>query len=70
VERFEFTKSEYEYFLSECPFTEEEEKIFNLRRKGKSIVEMSFALQMSQSTVSRRLKSVCRKVQKAILTKK
>ena len=66
LNRFDFTRTEYEYFLSECAFTEEEKKIFDLRRKGKSIIEISFELNISTSTVSRRVKNIIRKVKKAI----
>lgn len=66
LNKFDFTRTEYEYFLSECPFTEEEKQVFDLRRKGKSIVQISFELNMSESTVSRRIKSITKKVKKAI----
>ena len=66
LNKFDFTRTEYEYFLAECPFTEDEKAIFDLRRKGKSIVAISFELNMSESTVSRRIKSITKKVKKAI----
>lgn len=64
--KFDFTRTEYEYFLSECPFTDEEKAVFDLRRKGHSIVSISLELNMSESTVSRRIKSITKKVKKAI----
>lgn len=66
LNKFDFTRTEYEYFLSECPFTDEEKQVFDLRRKGHSIVSISFELNMSESTVSRRIKSITKKVKKAI----
>ena len=66
LNKFDFTRTEYEYFLSECPFTDEEKQVFDLRRKGHSIVSISFELNMSESTVSRRIKSITRKLKKAI----
>ena len=66
LNKFDFTRTEYEYFLSECPFTDEEKQVFDLRRKGKSIVQISFELNVSQSTVSRRIKSITKKVKKVI----
>ena len=66
LNKFDFTRTEYEYFLAECPFTDEEKQVFDLRRKGKSIIEISFALNMSESTVSRRIRSITKKVKKAI----
>ena len=66
LNKFDFTRTEYEYFLAECPFTEEEKQVFDLRRKGKSIVQISFELNVSESTVSRRIKSITKKVKKVI----
>ena len=66
LNKFDFTRTEYEYFLSECPFTDEEKQVFDLRRKGKSITSISFELNMSESTVSRRIKSITNKVKKVI----
>jgi DNA-binding NarL/FixJ family response regulator len=66
LNKFDFTRTEYEYFLSECPFTDEEKAVFELRRMGKSIIAISFELNMSESTVSRRIKSILKKVKKAI----
>ena len=66
LNKFDFTRTEYEYFLAECPFTDDEKEVFDLRRKGKSIVAISLELNMSESTVSRRIKSITRKVKKAI----
>ena len=66
LNKFDFTRTEYEYFLAECPFTDEEKQVFDLRRNGKSIVQISFELNMSESTVSRRIKSITKKVKKVI----
>ena len=66
LNKFDFTRTEYEYFLAECPFTEDEKQVFDLRRRGKSIIAISLELNMSESTVSRRIKSITKKVKKAI----
>ena len=66
MNKFDFTRTEYEYFIHECPFTDDEKEVFDLRRKGKSIVAISLELNMSESTVSRRIKSITKKVKKAI----
>ena len=66
LNKFDFTRTEYEYFIHECPFTDDEKEVFDLRRKGKSIVAISLELNMSESTVSRRIKSITKKVKKAI----
>jgi len=64
--RFEFTKKEYEYFVNNCFFSEEEEQILYLRLKGNGIVKISLELNMSESTVSRRIKSIKKKILKVI----
>lgn len=62
MERFDFSHAEYERFMERCPFTEEERKVLELRRRGKSVVEISMALNMSPRTVGRRLESVKNKI--------
>lgn len=64
--KFDFNKTEYEYFLNECPFTDEEKKVFELRRKGKSVYGMSFDLNVSERTIKRRIASVNKKIKKAL----
>jgi len=66
VMRFEFTKSEIDYFLKNCYFSEEEEKIFILKLKNYSITEMALKLNISERTVSRRLNSVKKKILRSI----
>ena len=58
----EFTEPEIEYFRQKCNFTDDEREVFDLRVRGKSIVAISLALHMSESTVSRRLRGVKKKV--------
>ena len=64
--KFDFSPAEYTHFLEVCPFSEEEKKIFDLRRRGKSDIEISFALNISLSTVARRIRSITRKIMKEI----
>lgn len=45
-----------------CNFTDEEQAVFNLRTRGKSVVEISLACAMSEGTVKRRLAGIRRKV--------
>lgn len=45
-----------------CGFTEEEAAVFDLRAKGKSIVEIGLALRMAEATVNRRIRTVKRKI--------
>lgn len=62
----EFTKPECDRFRELCNFTEDERKIFDLRVKGKTIVEISMALPMSTATVERRLRAIKRKIYRAL----
>ncbi len=62
----EFTVPECERFRTMCNFTEEEMKVFDLRVRGKSIVEIQIALHLSESTVNRRIKDVKKKIHKVL----
>lgn len=62
----EFTEPECEYFRQRCNFTDEELAVFNLRVKGKTIVEIGLKLKMSDATVSRRIRDIKRKIYKVI----
>lgn len=60
----EFTEPECEYFRRACNFTPDELAVFNLRVKANSRVEISMKLNMSESTVDRRIKNIKRKIYK------
>ncbi len=62
----EFTEPECERFRAECNFTSEERAIFDLRVKAHSIVEIQQALNMSEATVSRRIRGIKRKIYKVM----
>ena len=62
----EFTESECERFRQECNFTNEELAVFDLRVKANSIIEIQQALNMSESTVNRRIRSIKRKIYKVL----
>ena len=62
----DFLESEYEMFYNNCNFTERQLEILNLRRKGKSIVEISMTINVGESTVSRELKKIKKKILKVI----
>ena len=62
----EFTEPECEYFRRQCNFTAEELAVFNLRVKDCSRLSIANSLNMSISTVDRRLKSVKRKIHRVI----
>lgn len=62
----EFTEPECERFRRECNFTDDEMSVFNLRVKNRPIVEIQSALNMSEATVNRRIRSIKRKIYKVI----
>lgn len=73
----QFSRSEREYFEQECGFTDEELEIFRLRSRGKSILQISFAMeelhgkelpggQYSISKVEARIRSIKKKILKVL----
>ena len=64
--RNEFTKAECERFRCECNFTPEELAVFNLRVKDNSLVQIQDKLGMSESTVTRRIRNIKKKIVKVI----
>lgn len=66
MKRFDFSYNEYQRFLERCPFTEEEKKVLEMRRKGMSNVQISMELNICDSTVTNRVNSICKKILKEI----
>lgn len=66
MHRFDFSSSEYERFLDRCPFTDNEINVLNMRRRGKSVVEMCIALNVSEATLWRRIRSIQKKIMKEL----
>lgn len=64
--RNEFTEPECQHFRDVCNFTPEELKVFDLRVKDKSLVEIQMALGMSEATVTRRIRNIKKKIIKVI----
>lgn len=62
----EFTESECERFRRECNFSDEERAVFDLRVRSRSIIEIQEALNMSESTVNRRIRNIKRKIYKVL----
>lgn len=62
----EFTEPECERFRKERNFTDEERAVFDLRVRGRSIVEIQCALNMSESTVNRRIRGIKKKIYKVV----
>lgn len=62
---YDFTKPELDYILENANFTEEQEKIFRMltgRQGRQSIVYISIKMNMSESTVKRRIKQIKSKI--------
>lgn len=62
----EFTEPECERFRRLCNFTPDELEIFNRRVKDQSIVKITVDLNMSESTVNRKIKNIKRKICKIL----
>ena len=64
--RTEFTEPECENFRKLCNFTKDELAVFNLRVKDHSRVEICMLLNMSESTVDRRIRAIKKKIHKVL----
>lgn len=63
--KYDFTKKELEYILNNANFTIEQEEIFKMltSKYGRaSIVNISLKMNMSESTVKRRIKQIKNKI--------
>jgi len=63
--KFDFTKPELEYILNNANFTVEQEEIFKMltSKYGRaSIVNIAIKMNMSESTVKRRIKQIKNKI--------
>lgn len=64
--RFDFTKEEYERFKDELMLNDELSKILEMKIKGETIVAISQTLNISESTVNRRIKQLKKKIAKLL----
>lgn len=67
--KFDFTKPELDYILENANFTVEQEKIFKMltSKYGRaSLVNISLTMNMSESTVKRRIKQIKHKIIKIL----
>lgn len=64
--KFDFTKDEYEYLKDKLMLNEELSKILEMKIKNKSIVEMSMELNLSESTISRRVDKLKKKIMRVL----
>lgn len=54
----DYTKPELDHFVANCNFTDTELQYFLLKSKDKSIVQISFEMNISEQAVSRLAKRV------------
>ena len=69
VKKFDFTRKELEYILENANFTVEQEQIFKMltSKYGRaSIVNISLTMNISESTVKRRIKQIKHKIIKIL----
>lgn len=63
---FEFTKEQFENISKKAMLNDELKEIFEMKIKNYSIAQMSIKLNMSESTVNRRIKVLKKKIMKVI----
>ena len=64
--RLEFTRKEVDYIKSQIYLSEMQERIFEYRLKEYSITKMAQLEHCSESTISRELKKIKKKVMKVL----
>lgn len=68
----QFTRTEREYYETECGFTDEEVDVFRMRSRGFSVVkimhemESKYGKYYSQSTIEARIRSIKDKILKVL----
>ena len=63
---FEFTKEEFEDICNKAMLNNELTKIFEMKIKDYSITKIALEMNMSESTVNRRIKKLKRKIMKVL----
>lgn len=69
VNNFDFTQPELDYIIKNANFTYEQEEIFKLltsKNGRQSIINISFKMNMSESTVKRRIKDIKNKIKRLL----
>lgn len=64
--KIEFTNDEIAYIKSKIHFTEQQERIIKYRQEEYSITKMSMLEHCSESTISREIKKIKKKIMKVI----
>lgn len=63
---FDFTRAEYDKIIYDAMLNEEYSKLLELKIKGYSIVQISMEMNMSESTVKKKIKKLKKKILKVI----
>lgn len=63
---FEFTKEEFDAICEKAMLSDELIKIFEMKIKDYSITKIALALNMSESSVNRRVKELKRRIMKVL----
>lgn len=63
---FDFTKEEFDNICKKAMLNEELVKVFEMKIKGYSITKMSMELNMSESSINRRISKLKKKITKVI----
>lgn len=63
---FDFNKEEYETLKNKLMLNDEMSKVFEMKIKGYSIVQISIELNISERTVNRRIKELKKKIMRVL----
>ena len=63
---FEFTQQEFESISKKAMLNDELKQILEMKIKGYSITKMSMELNMSESSINRRIKQLKKKIMKVL----
>ena len=63
---FDFTREEYELIKDKAMLNEELSQILEMKIKGYSITKMAMELHVSESTISRRIKKLKKKIMRIL----
>lgn len=66
MKTFDLTKDEYEYLKDKLMLNEEMSLILEMKIKGYSITKISIEMNMSESTINRRIKQLKKKIMKVM----
>lgn len=66
MSKLEFTKKEFEYLKENLMLNDEMAMILEMKIKGESITKMALELNTSESTISRRIKELKKKIMRII----